>query len=97
MPLAKTPESRARLLSVIEHDVRRLDRLITDVSDASRLDAELQRQDLAPVDLTRLLNTVVTVANEVRRDDGVRITLAFEGGRRYARSWCRVTIRGSDR
>ena len=80
MPLAKTPESRARLLAVIEHDVRRLDRLITDVSDASRLDAELQRQDLAPVDLTRLLNTVVTVANEVRRDDGVRITLAFEGG-----------------
>ena len=80
MPLAKTPESRARLLAVIEHDVRRLDRLITDVSDASRLDAELQRHDVAPVDLTRLLNTVVTVANEVRRDDGVRITLAFEGG-----------------
>ena len=80
MPLAKTPESRARLLGVIEHDVRRLDRLISDVSDASRLDAELQRQDVVPVDLTRLLNTVVTVANEVRRDDGVKITLAFEGG-----------------
>ena len=80
MPLAKTPESRARLLAVIEHDVKRLDRLISDVSDASRLDAELQRQDVAPVDLTRLLKTVVTVANEVRRDDGVKITLAFEGG-----------------
>jgi two-component system sensor histidine kinase ChvG len=80
MPLAKTPESRARLLSVIEHDVKRLDRLISDISDASRLDAELQRQDAAPVDLTRLLNTVVTVANEVRRGDGVKITLAFEGG-----------------
>ena len=80
MPLAKTPESRARLLAVIEHDVKRLDRLISDVSDASRLDAELQRQDVAPVDLTRLLNTVVTVANEVRRDDGVTITLSFEGG-----------------
>jgi len=80
MPLAKTPESRARLLAVIEHDVRRLDRLISDVSDASRLDAELQRQDASPVDLTRLLRTVVTVANEVRRDDGVKITLAFEGG-----------------
>ncbi|MEA2877322.1 MAG: two-component system, OmpR family, sensor histidine kinase ChvG [Hyphomicrobiales bacterium] len=80
MPLAKTPESRARLLAVIEHDVRRLDRLISDVSDASRLDAELQRHDVAPVDLTRLLKTVVTVANEVRRDDGVTITLAFEGG-----------------
>jgi two-component system, OmpR family, sensor histidine kinase ChvG len=80
MPLARTPESRARLLAVIEHDVRRLDRLISDVSDASRLDAELQRQDASPVDLTRLLRTVVTVANEVRRDDGVTITLAFEGG-----------------
>ncbi len=80
MPLAKTPESHARLLAVIEHDVRRLDRLISDVSDASRLDAELQRHDVAPVDLTRLLNTVVTVANEVRRDDGVTVTLAFESG-----------------
>jgi len=80
MPLAKTPESRARLLEVIEHDVKRLDRLITDISDASRLDAELQRQDATPVDLTRLLNTVVTVANEVRRDDGVKMLLSFEGG-----------------
>ena len=79
MPLARTPESRERLLAVIEHDVRRLDRLISDVSDASRLDAELQRQDAGPVDLVRLLNTVTTVANEVRRDDGVTITLSFEG------------------
>jgi two-component system sensor histidine kinase ChvG len=67
------------LLEIIEHDVRRLDRLITDISDASRLDAELQRQEAAPVDLQQLLTTVVTVANEVRRDDGVRIELTFEG------------------
>jgi len=80
MPLARTPESRERLLAVIEHDVRRLDRLISDVSDASRLDAELQRQDASPVDVVRLLHTVTTVANEVRRDDGVKITLNFEGG-----------------
>jgi two-component system sensor histidine kinase ChvG len=80
LPLAKTDESRARLLHIIEHDVMRLDRLISDVSDASRLDAELQRQEAAPVDLMKLLSTVVTVANELRRDDGVSITLAFEGG-----------------
>src|SRR5947207_5264867 len=80
MPLAKTLESRARLLAVIEHDVRRLDRLITDIADASRLDAELQRQDAAPVDLVRLLKTVTGVANEVQRDDGVKIVVAFEGG-----------------
>jgi two-component system, OmpR family, sensor histidine kinase ChvG len=80
LPLAKSDESRARLLHIIEHDVMRLDRLISDVSDASRLDAELQRQEAAPVDLMKLLSTVVTVANEVRRDDGVSITLTFEGG-----------------
>ncbi len=80
LPLARSDESRARLLHIIEHDVKRLDRLISDVSDASRLDAELQRQEALPVDLMKLLGTVVTVANEVRRDDGVAITLAFEGG-----------------
>ena len=45
LPLAKSEESRARLLEVIQHDVKRLDRLITDISAASRLDAEMQRQD----------------------------------------------------
>jgi two-component system sensor histidine kinase ChvG len=80
LPVAKTDESRARLLAVIEHDVKRLDRLITDISDASRLDAELQRQEAAPVDLVKLLNTLVAVANEVKREDGVRVTLRFEGG-----------------
>jgi len=80
LPLAKTKESQARLLAVIEHDVRRLDRLISDISDASRLDAELQRQESAPVDLHQLLNTVVSVANEVRHNDGVTVSLTFEGG-----------------
>ena len=53
LPLAKTDESRARLLAVIQHDVKRLDRLISDISDASRLDAELQRHEAAPVDLAQ--------------------------------------------
>ena len=80
LPLAKTDESRGRLLAIIQHDVKRLDRLISDISDASRLDAELQRQEAAPVDLAKLLNTLVAVANEVKRDDGVKVTLRFEGG-----------------
>jgi two-component system sensor histidine kinase ChvG len=78
LPLAKTEESRARLLAVIQHDVRRLDRLITDISDASRLDAEMQRQESAPVDLAKLLAAVVTLANEVPRDDQVTVALSFE-------------------
>jgi two-component system sensor histidine kinase ChvG len=80
LPLARSEDSRARLLAVIHHDVKRLDRLISDISDASRLDAELQRQETAPVDLTKLMSTVVTIANEVKRDDEVTVSLAFEGG-----------------
>ena len=78
LPLARSEESRKRLLAVIQHDVKRLDRLISDISDASRLDAELQRQVGEPVDLTRLLSTVVSVGNEVKHNE-VSIKLAFEG------------------
>src|SRR6185437_15025372 len=79
LPLAKTEQSRTRLLDVIGHDVRRLDRLISDISDASRLDAEMQRQVVAPIDLAKLLRTVVAVANEMTRDPAVTVALAFEG------------------
>ena len=80
IPLAKTRESQDRLFAVIQHDVRRLDRLISDISDASRLDAELQRQESAPINLHTLLTTVVSVANQVRQDEGVSVSLSFEGG-----------------
>jgi two-component system, OmpR family, sensor histidine kinase ChvG len=79
LPLARNDNSRARLLAVIEHDVRRLDRLISDISDASRLDAELQRQDMAPVDLRRLLTTLTSVANETRLGHDVAVEVRFEG------------------
>ena len=80
LPLAKSDESRSRLLSIIQHDVKRLDRLISDISDASRLDAELQRQEAAPVDFAKLLSMLVAGANEVKREDCVKVTLRFEGG-----------------
>ena len=65
-PIVKSDEARNRLLAVIQHDVRRLDRLITDISDASRLDAEMARADTAPIDLARLLEAVVAIARETR-------------------------------
>jgi two-component system, OmpR family, sensor histidine kinase ChvG len=79
LPLARTDNSRSRLLAVIEHDVKRLDRLISDISDASRLDAELQRQDMAPVNLRRLLTALASVANETRRGNNIGVELRFEG------------------
>ena len=75
LPRARNEESRGRLLDVIQHDVRRLDRLISDISDASRLDAELARADMEPIDLGQMLEAVVSMANQVDRDDGVKITL----------------------
>ncbi|MDQ4136124.1 MAG: sensor histidine kinase, partial [Pseudomonadota bacterium] len=78
LPLARSDESRQRLLSIIQHDVRRLDRLISDISDASRLDAELARAEAEPVDIVRLLEAVVGVANERRRPGDPPILLSVE-------------------
>ncbi len=77
LPLAKSPESQKRLMDIIQHDVRRLDRLITDISDASRLDAELARQDSQKVDLKNLLTNIVAAAAELRRNKHVKIELSF--------------------
>lgn len=67
LPLAKNEDSRARLMEIIQHDVRRLDRLITDISDASRLDAELAREDASRVDLKRFIGDLVSVSRETSR------------------------------
>jgi len=53
--------------------------LISDISDASRLDAELQRNDVAPVDVRKLLNTLTGVANETKLGHDVGVEARFEG------------------
>nr|WP_246719792.1 sensor histidine kinase [Rhizobium sp. BK181] len=79
LPLAKTDESKKRLLDVIQHDVRRLDRLISDISDASRLDAELARVDAGSVDLEILLRDLIDVSRQIRnRRKDVQIEFAIE-------------------
>jgi two-component system sensor histidine kinase ChvG len=72
--------ARARLFAVIEEDVRRLDRLITDISAASRLDAELSRTRLQPLDVAQLVEAIVsaqTAGGPARR--GVRFWLDLPG------------------
>ena len=74
LPLAKTDQARERLLEVIQHDVKRLDRLITDISDASRLDADLVRDRIEHVDLAALLQNVIAANHQVaKRNKQVRI------------------------
>ncbi|TGQ74214.1 HAMP domain-containing protein [Mesorhizobium sp. M00.F.Ca.ET.186.01.1.1] len=68
LPLAKNDNSRGRLMEIIQHDVKRLDRLITDISDASRLDAELAREDAGTVDLKKFITDLVAVSREATRN-----------------------------
>ena len=84
LPLAKTPDAKERLMEIIQHDVRRLDRLISDISDASRLDAELAREDAKPVDTAELLRATVSLFNDIHRDDTPEVVLdiAYSSGAR---------------
>jgi len=80
LPIAKTESSRERLMEIIQHDVRRLDRLITDISDASRLDAELAREDAVRVDLRKFVGDLVAAT----RDAGTKrkpVEIEFKVGK----------------
>ncbi|MCC6204142.1 MAG: sensor histidine kinase [Hyphomicrobiales bacterium] len=80
LPLARNEASRNRLMEIIQHDVRRLDRLITDISDASRLDAELAREDAGKVDLRKLIGDLVSVSADGGRHKKT-VEIAFKAGK----------------
>ncbi len=78
LPIVKTDKDRQRLLSIIGEDVTRLDRLITDISAASRLDAELQRQTETLVDMKALLFSTVGFYEDMRHDDTPTVHLTVK-------------------
>ena len=61
LDLVSEPAARDRLLGILKNDVQRLDRLVTDISNASRLDAELSREDPRTFDLGKLLADIIQV------------------------------------
>ncbi len=66
--VAKKDEHRNKLLDVIDHDVRRLDRLVSDISNASRLDSELVKEEEETFDLLHMLrNLTEYLANEAHQ------------------------------
>ena len=85
LPRVKNESSRERLMEIMQHDVRRLDRLISDISDASRLDAEMARVDSAPVDVAQLVRAVVSMLADSPRSRGISLKLKIapsgQGGR----------------
>jgi two-component system sensor histidine kinase ChvG len=70
------PDQRAQLMAIIKDDVRRLDRLITDIAEASRLDAELSRARFEPIDLGRVIETMLR-ERELRGPNPRGIQVAF--------------------
>jgi two-component system sensor histidine kinase ChvG len=69
------PAKQRRLMAIILDDVERLDRLITDISDASRLDAELSRIELEPVDIAAMLRALVDVQEVAESEGAPRLML----------------------
>jgi two-component system sensor histidine kinase ChvG len=75
--LVRAPDDAARhkLMALVRADVKRIDRLITDISDASRLDAELSRERHSVIELSHLLKTIVEIydVTEISKDQTVEL------------------------
>jgi len=85
------PAKQAALMDIIQDDVKRLDRLISDISDASRLDAELARGEMESVDLGRLLPALVQV-----HETALAPARIGDGGDDVGTPAPRVVFRGGD-
>ncbi|MGQ0673140.1 MAG: stimulus-sensing domain-containing protein [Hyphomicrobium sp.] len=75
---AKSPEQRQQLVQQIQFELKRLNRLISDVSNASRLDAELARQKSRPIDVVPVLESVTQIFCDILQDDTRRVKLIVE-------------------
>jgi two-component system sensor histidine kinase ChvG len=73
LDLVQDEAPRRRLLNILKQDVGRLDRLITDISNASRLDAELSRDPSRPIDLGALLVEMIEFYGQIRRPDEAEV------------------------
>lgn len=81
----KDPDQQRKLMSIIQDDVGRLDRLISDISDASRLDAELSRSHREPMDLAGMLSTLADLhATTTAEGGGPRLVLEIMDGQKLS-------------
>lgn len=77
---ADNDDTRLKLMTIVKSDVRRIDRLITDISDASRLDAEMSREEHEPVDIAHLLETIVEVYQTTHEGRSIALSLDLPQG-----------------
>lgn len=69
--MIKREDQRNKLLDVIDHDVRRLDRLVSDISNASRLDSELVKEEEEPFNLMNMLGNLGQYLGEDAKKNGI--------------------------
>ena len=77
LDLVKDAKARERLMDILKQDVGRLDRLVTDISNASRLDAELSRNEPRTIDLGRLLADIAAVYDSALKPGEVSVRLTL--------------------
>lgn len=77
------PDLRKQLLDIAIHDVRRIDRLVTEISDASRIDAELSRAEFERIELDALVHNIVASREERGENDGRKVEIHAYGGPFY--------------
>ncbi len=75
--VAKRDDQRDKLLNVIEHDVQRMDRLVTDISNASRLDSELVKEQETDVNLIQTLTRLCDHLGQQAQEKGVEFITDF--------------------
>jgi two-component system sensor histidine kinase ChvG len=80
LDLVTDPAARDRLLRILKNDVQRLDRLVTDISNASRLDAELSRDQPRLIDLGRLIGDIVATYRAPTVPGDVRVAFTPHAG-----------------
>jgi two-component system sensor histidine kinase ChvG len=80
LELVQDPVARERLLKILKNDVQRLDRLVTDISNASRLDAELSRDQPKTIDLERLVAEIVHTYQATAKPTQPKVVFKSPGG-----------------
>jgi two-component system sensor histidine kinase ChvG len=88
---AKSDADRTELVQEIQSELKRLNRLINDISSTSRLDAELARQEMQTIDIRVVLENINGLFADMLADDGRKIRLLVEPGTASS-----FTVRGND-
>ncbi len=82
MVRVKDPEQQKKLTGILMEDLARIDRLITDIADASRLDAEMSRAESGAVDMGHLLSALADIHRATTGEDGPTLDLSLAPGHR---------------